>query len=58
MWAERYHVAENRAFFPQAVECAVYKMSTNRSVGSQLDKEIPPHFLLLDPSFCCEGVCG
>ena len=32
----KYHVTENRAFLPQAVECAVVEMmSTNRSVGSQ-----------------------
>jgi len=30
-----YHVTENRAFLPQAVECAVWETSTNRSVGSQ-----------------------
>jgi hypothetical protein len=40
----KYHVAENRAFLPQAVECAVVEMmSTNRSVGSQPElKSRPP----------------
>jgi hypothetical protein len=35
MRAGRYRVAENRAFLPQAVLCAVIMMSTNRSAGSQ-----------------------